>query len=45
MIDYRLYTEEELKLIQKQMVEQQIKASEIAKARGYKQDPRVSSLK
>ena len=46
MIDYR-YTEEELEIIRKQMVEQNQKASEAAKKRGYKMDPRIkaSSLK
>ncbi len=41
MIDYRLYTEEELDIIQKQMIEQSRKASEVAKTRGYQMDPRI----
>lgn len=43
MIDYRLYTEEELETIRKQMVEQNQKASEVAKTRGYQMDPRIKA--
>ena len=41
----RLYTEEELKLIQKNLVEQNERASEAAKKRGYKIDPRIEAAK
>lgn len=39
----KYYSEEELKLIQEQMIKQTQLASEAAKKRGYKRDPRIEA--
>lgn len=39
------YTEEELEFISRQMKEQNKKAAEVAKKRGYKKNPRIEEAK
>ena len=39
----KYYTDEEIKLIQKEMVKQIERATEAAKKRGYKIDPRIEA--
>ena len=40
---YYFYTEEELEQITKALIEQNKKAKEVAKTRGYKKDPRIEA--
>ena len=43
MVTLRYYTEEELKLIQEEMEKQIERATETAKKRGYKRNPRIEA--
>lgn len=45
MIRYHEYTEEELELIRRALVEQNEKAQALAKERGYKIHPRIEAAK